>query len=619
MKRVVLLTGVALAFSSSLALASPESLLPPGFDNPAPKPTPKPAAPTPAPRPATPAPAARPNSGPAATAPSQAPVANAPAATDNSGSVVAGLPKNFPSIEQIEQMETDEVNELFGLKPKFDIPAAARRDVSQVGVIGEDEGGFPVASLANQPASLVRAVLTGTKGPLVSRWGHILLRRALASRMDTPKDMDPVEFAALRAGVLNRLGEGQVARSLVQDVDSANYNTDLADAAFDAYLQTGDILGMCPVARLKNDLRSDPQWEMIRAICGSFAGNARDGRRQLDRALSRGIAPRIDVLLAQRYAGAASDSSRAVDINWDKVEEMTPWRFAFAASLGLDMPKNLLDDAGAYYDRSAVLVPALPLAMRTKAADVAGAEGILSATAMVDLYSQVYASGDASDAMVEDANSLRAAYVAQGADERLEAMQALWGNDASDYSRLVLTAFAAARMPVSEDMADDAAPLIASMLTAGLDRNAEQWATVVPEGSEGWALLALAQPDRAGSVSTGNVRSFMDDDTSTNKRKTRFLVAGLAGLGRMDSGDVSSLSGDLGVDFNRQSPWSQRITLAAQYGNAELVALLAGLGMQGDSWSKMTARQLYIIVRSLNQVGLNAEARMIAAEAVARG
>jgi len=41
--------------------------------------------------------------------------------------------------------------------------------------------------------------------------------------------------------------------------------------------------------------------------------------------------------------------------------------------------------------------------------------------------------------------------------------------------------------------------------------------------------------------------------------------------------------------------------------------------MQGDKWEMMTARQLYYIVRSLDRVGLSAEARMIAAEAVARG
>ena len=40
--------------------------------------------------------------------------------------------------------------------------------------------------------------------------------------------------------------------------------------------------------------------------------------------------------------------------------------------------------------------------------------------------------------------------------------------------------------------------------------------------------------------------------------------------------------------------------------------------MQGSSWEQMTGRQLYHIVSALNRVGMSAEARMIAAEAVAR-
>jgi hypothetical protein len=40
--------------------------------------------------------------------------------------------------------------------------------------------------------------------------------------------------------------------------------------------------------------------------------------------------------------------------------------------------------------------------------------------------------------------------------------------------------------------------------------------------------------------------------------------------------------------------------------------------MQGNDWDKMTARHLFHIVRALDQAGLQAEARMIAAEAVAR-
>src|SRR3546814_2099866 len=99
------------------------------------------------------------------------------------------------------------------------MPPGARRSLARVGVIDSSEGGFAYPSLARQPAALVRAALRGTSRPMVSRWGHILLRRALSSRLAAPQGMNPVEFAALRARSLNAMGEHGIARALVQDVD----------------------------------------------------------------------------------------------------------------------------------------------------------------------------------------------------------------------------------------------------------------------------------------------------------------------------------------------------------------------------------------------------------------
>ena len=604
----VWLAGAALALTSTLALAAPESLLPDTFDNPPPAP-----APTPPPRPA-PAPGAAPApSGPSAPVVQPLPGTASPGGLD----VEVTLPENFPSLAELEAMNPDEVDELLGIKPKFDIPPAARRAVREVGVIGEGEGGFPAGSLDDQPPQLIRAALAANRGPLVSRWGHILLRRALASRLDAPRGMDPVAFAALRASLLNRLGEGGTARALVQDVDSANYNTALANAAFDAYLMTGDVLGMCPVARLKGTLRKDGEWNMVRAICASYAGEARQAERELQRILYYGEAPRIDALLAQRYAGAAGEGRRAVNVEWNGVEELTPWRFALSRALGVDLPAGLRDDAGVRYDIGDVLIPAVPLQDRVAAADRAAARGVISSAAMVDLYSQLWAEEIAGDERAR-AVTLREAYVARDAAGRIAAMRELWG-DGTNYGRQVLTAYAAARLPVDEALVDDAPRLVASMLAAGLDRNAMRWGQAVPEGGEAWALLALAQPDRRTQVSSGAVQDFMDEDASADQRKSRFLVAGLAGLGRLEMDSASNLASRLGVDLNRASAWSQRIDRAAELGNPTLVALLAGLGMQGNGWDKMTARHLFHIVRSLRQVGLENEARMIAAEAVARG
>lgn len=605
----------ALALCSTLAFAqdAPKSLLPPGFDDPAPTPAP---APAPAPR-ATAAPAPSSPSAPATTSvPTVQPLPGGPSAP----ATVQNLPSGLPSLRELESMDPDDLDELLGLKPKFDIPPAARRSLERVGVLANAEGGLPAQSLANQPASIVRAALVGTRGPLVSRWGHILLRRALASRLAAPKGMNPVEFAALRAGLLNRIGEYGTARSLVQEVDTGNWNKGLTTAALNAYFGTADIVGACPAVRLQGGAREDAEWRMLQAICDAYAGQGVRANTNLNRALSRQIAPDIDVLLAQRYAGAAGRGRRAVNLEWDGVDGMTPWRFALATAVGAEIPENLLVNAGAYYERVSATAPMLPLPQRAAGARRAAREGILSSSAMVDLYSQIYSADGIEGAEAATASLLREAYVGNGPSARLAAMKTIWGDAATGkYSNLVLTAYAAARMPAADEFEDDAPLLIASMLTAGLDRNAMRWRQVVSEGSEGWALLALAQPTGSNSVSANAVDSFFDNDDSPQQRKSRFLLAGLAGLGRLEQGAVGDLSSQMSVDLARQTKWSRLIEQAAAVENKALVTYLAAVGMQGEGWDKMTARHLYHIVSALNRVGLSAEARMIAAEAVVRG
>lgn len=620
------LGGAGLADLAS-AQQKPESILPPGFDDPAPPPAPRPAAtPTPAPgtTPAAPMPGSAPLPGIGTPLPQPAEFGSSPSLPSLSREELSRL----PSLAQLDSMSTEELDRLLGLKPKSDIPPGARRALTRVGVLATDEGGLPPVALANQPASLVRAALAGTKGPLVSRWGHILLRRALASRLASPRGMDAVEFAALRAGALNRMGEYAVARALVQDIDTANWSPGLTGEALTAYLASGDITGACPAVRLQGSAREDGEWQMLQAICNAYAGETALAAAQLDRALGRGVAPRIDVLLARRFAGAAGRGQRAVEIEWDGVEGLKPWRFALATALGEPVPDDLLNSGlsasgGAYYARSGALLPMLPATQRARFAGHAAREGILSADAMIDLYSEIHADRTAEGAAADQATGLREAYVATDPAARIAAMQRLWAGGAAlgggdGYGARVLTAYAAARIPADAVHADASGELIASMLTAGLDRDALAWRGVVDDGSLGWALIVLSAP-RSGGVGPDAVSSFVQRDDSTDARKSAFLVAGLAGLGRLSAGDARALAGDLGVDLMRQTRWSRMISQAADVGNPALVALLAGLGMQGAGWDAMTPLHLFHITAALNRVGMQAEARMIAAEAVARG
>jgi hypothetical protein len=182
----------------------------------------------------------------------------------------------------------------------------------------------------------------------------------------------------------------------------------------------------------------------------------------------------------------------------------------------------------------------------------------------------------------------------------------------------VLTAYTAARIAPDPALADDAKGLIASMLTAGLDQNAVRWASAVPVGSEAWALIALAAPVLPTTVTGDALGRFQSDDSSAKGLRSGFLLAGLMGLGRVDTTTARGLADELKLDLTRETRWTRAIDAAAESKNSVLVALLAGFGMQGSGWDKMTPLHVYHIVAALRRVGLEGEARMIAAEAVAR-
>jgi len=617
MKRnaALLALGSALALSSALVIAqdAPKSLLPPGFDKPRPGPSRS------GPPPVTVTKGSTGSGGAASVSVpvvQQVPGAATPAAP--------GLPTGVrvPTLQELEKMSPDELDELLGLKPRSDMPPAARRSLKQVGVLADYEGGLPGKALANQSGALVRAALDGNKGQLVSRWGHILLRRALASRLDAPQGLNPADFAASRAALLVRMGEGEVARAVVQDVDAGNYTDSLTRAALDAYAFTADITGICPVISVQGGARKDAEWRVLRTVCQAFQGEGAAAMAQLDRMQGGKVWPEIDMLLAQKYAGAAGKARRAVTIEWDGVSEMNPWRYAFTIATGLEPPAALMRGAPDRYAYSAAIAPMVPLTSRAAGADKAAAAGILSSAAMVDLYSQIYAQEDITGEWADRAGVLRTAYTGDAPADRMAAIAQLWdsaGDARVRYSRLVLTAYAAARMPVEDAFADQSADLVAAMLAAGLDGNALRWGSQADVGSLTWAQLALAAPNRGNPIDLGALDSFYSNDDSDNYRKSRFLLAGLAGLGRVNQTTAADFASKLEIDLNRQTRWTRLIVQAADVNNPALVCFLAGVGMQGDGWDKMTSVHLYHIVSALNRVGLSAEARMIAAEAVARG
>jgi len=577
-------SALVLVFSlPALGQQGPESLLPEGFGDPAPLPTPVTARPAP----------------------------------NSSASPVGATSANSVAEDESETEEED--TEEPELAIRFDVPPSARQSLNDIGILSEASGGFPANSFGRVDGAFLNQILKRTTGPIASRWGTIMARRLLASRTMTPTGVNGADWTAERAWLLLRMGDSVVARNLVQQVDGADYTKRLHEVAMQAYLANGDLAGMCPISESGARLVNNGRWKMTRAICASLAGEQGNATALINQGRYQGWVRGVDYRLAEKAVGAGMNGRRSVKIEWENVEGMNPWRFGLSAAVGLQPPESLFAGTGRQIDGWRVQLPMFTPTIRVKYASNAAALGILSNRNMVDLYAQVLADPDAPDAARAQAENLGNAYTASDADAKVAAMTSLWTTAAAgaDYqASLVMTARAAALITPDADHQAEADQLIASMLTAGLDRSAARWMNVVADGSLGWALLTLAAPGRVTAADYGSLDDFFGNDDSSDGHKSRLLLAGLSGLGRIESDARTDFASDLKFNIARQTAWSKAISAAAERGEQGTVALMAIAALQAPSWSAVPASHLYYIVLSLRQVGLEAEARMIAAEAV---
>jgi hypothetical protein len=198
------------------------------------------------------------------------------------------------------------------------------------------------------------------------------------------------------------------------------------------------------------------------------------------------------------------------------------------------------------------------------------------------------------------------------------------GNALRKEASRALVARAASRIQPDPELEADAPELVSAMLAAGYDVAAARWATAL-RGMDGeaadrvWAMLALASPDGRGiEISFSRIAGFVSRDKSPGKARSALLVAGLAGLGRINNNAVNTLNRRYGLGIGRQSSWTRMIDAAAGRGQAGSVLILAGTGLQTPSWSDVPGAHLYHAIAALKRTGQDFTARMIAAEALSR-
>ncbi len=501
------------------------------------------------------------------------------------------------------------------------MPPGSRRLLTRIGPLTLETGGLANTAYGNRGGRWLAILMREVRRPLVSRWGHVLVRRSLLSAVDTPPNINGADLAAARALLLLRLGEARGARMIVQSVDTSRASPALRSAALQTYLANADPAGICPhVPAMVYAPDHDRVWELAQAMCSALEGESGSASALIERARRRGIAPAIDVTLAEKVVGAGFDGRRSTRIEWDNVDRLTPWRFGLATATGVAIPDRLWATATPAMRGWASQATMIPVGQRMQFAADGARAGVLSSRAYVDLVSWAVSVDGVADAVEDQGVLLRSAFVAADGGDRVTAIKSLSPRTGTDrgYAGLVLGARAAARIRPAARDSGDVAHMLAAMFAGGLDRNAMAWVPEVRVGSPGWGLLAVGSPRALTGVDADSVDDFAGDDDSAGGIRTRFLAAALIGLGRIEQSESAAVQADLELGLDRQTRWTRAIDGAAARGEAGTVALLAAVGMQAPNWADLPPYHLYHIVAALNRVGLNAEARMIAAEALSR-
>ncbi|HEX9965546.1 MAG TPA: hypothetical protein VGB04_11255 [Allosphingosinicella sp.] len=591
---LLLAGGAALAFAipaagqrDSQPDGGPESLLPPGFGEP---PPPAPKAPSPdspaAPSPASPAPPPPPRAAPPR---------------------VTGLEIEDAAAEDLEALARQ------SLPPPIEIPEGSRRPTNPVGPLRPGNWGLGLDAFGNANGRFLSGLMGRLNAPLPSRWTSIVLRRALLSEASAPPGVNEVDWIAERAWLLLRMGEADSARLLVQAVDVDRFTPRMFSVAVQTALATADPAALCPLVGPGRKVSDQPVWPLADAMCASLEGDAARASQLIEQARRR-AGGGIDTLLAEKVIGAGANTRRAVTIEWQGVGELSSWRFGLASATGLEIPGPLMNGAGPAVWAWRARAPMIPLEQRVEAAQRAAVLGVFSNASLVEMHSLLADRTDPSEIEASIGGRLRKAYVAGSINDRMDALRNLWEEGDDSYGRYILTAGAAARIPASAERGNRADDLIASMMAAGYDRFAARWGGVADgldgdDGQRAWSILAVGAPRPVVDLSASRVEDFTD---SAGSHRGRMLVAALAGLGRLDD------PLPYGVSPAPRSRWANIIDTAARAGQPGTVALLAGVGLQTGSWRGVPPEHLYHIVKALKDVGLEYEARMIAAEAMTR-
>jgi len=128
------------------------------------------------------------------------------------------------------------------------------------------------------------------------------------------------------------MGEADAARILVQSVDVENYTPRMVEVAAQTALATADPSALCPLVAPARRWSNDAVWILADGMCAALEGESARATALIDQARDQ-AGTSVDLQLAEKVVGAGAETLRAVDIHWEGVNEINPWRFGLASAV----------------------------------------------------------------------------------------------------------------------------------------------------------------------------------------------------------------------------------------------------------------------------------------------
>lgn len=511
------------------------------------------------------------------------------------------------------------------------------------GAIRTEEGGFGSAMWMGTQWSVLENLLPQIPVTTSSPAMRDLMRRVLLTGAEVPQGGEPGSLISLRTGLLSAMGDFVGVNNLLKVVPGRTGNPDLLRVEVDTRFLTGDVARACQVAHAYIQEQQSSYWQKAFIFCQALEGDTDAALLGMSLLEELGVDDPVFFQLVDALARLEEPGAKAPVI--DSLSDPTPLNLALARVAKVKLPGDVISSNRPGVLRAIAISPNASPDLRLEAAERAEAAGALPVDALRQLYASIEFSedqlknplthaaqrtGPMSRALLYRATLMQTVPAAQA--EALNRAMSI----ARQSGRYASTARAflpqLTRVPATQDLVWFAPEAIRAFLISGRHQGAAPWFALLQNAAQLEPKMAaeleslmpvarLSGFEGAGEWTMDRLHGWWNTvkDNEGARDKAATLAATFSALGEYVPDEIWT---DLVAGTSHTALMAPYPSLwflldnASRQGRVGETVLLSLVSLGDGGPARADPIVLHHILKSLRNVGLDAEARAMALEAV---